>query len=90
MRSRTTESFRKLFRALPAEVREQGREAYRLFAQNPYHPSLRFKQIEGDIYSARVTLDYRAVGARSGDEIIRFWVGSHAEYDKLVRQLRRK
>lgn len=90
MRSRTTERFRKLFRALPKEVREQGREAYRLFARDPYHPSLRFKPIEGNLYSARITLDYRAVGVRDGDEIIWFWVGSHSDYDKLLTQLRKK
>ena len=90
MKSHTTERFRKLFRALPADIQKQGREAYRLFQQNPHHPSLRFKQIVSKIYSARITLDYRAVGTRDGDEIVWFWVGSHGDYDKIVAQLRRR
>jgi hypothetical protein len=90
VKSHTTESFRKLFRALPKEIQEQGRDAYRLFKQNPYHPSLRFKRIVDNIYSARVSLDYRAMGSRDGDEIVWFWVGSHGDYGKVVAQLRRR
>lgn len=90
MKSHTTERFRKLFLALPKEVQEQTREAYRLFKQNPYHPSLSFKQLTGNIYSARITLDYRAVGIRDGDDMVWIWVGSHTDYDKLIAQLRRR
>jgi hypothetical protein len=90
MRSRTTERFRLLFRQLPLEIQAECRKAYRLFLQNPRHPSLNFKKIAGNIYSARITLNYRAVGVLEGNEIIWIWVGSHAEYDKLVARLRRK
>jgi hypothetical protein len=89
MKSRTTERFRKLFRALPDETQKQGREAYRLFKQNPHHPSLRFKHIVGSVYSVRITLDYRAVCTRDGEEVVWFWVGSHSDYNRLVSQLRR-
>jgi len=89
MRSRTTERFRKAFKRLPEQVQRQAREAYKLFRQNPYHPSLRFKQVHPTrpIYSVRISIDYRALGVRDGDEIIWFWIGSHSDYDKLISRL---
>jgi len=89
MYSRTTRRFRELLAALPAHVRQQAREAYRLFQQNPTHPGLRFKQVHVDppIYSARVGISYRAVGVRDGDTVVWYWIGSHADYDKLLAQL---
>ena len=60
-----------------------------LFRQNPYHPSLQFKQVHNiePVYSVRITLNYRAVGVLSGDEIVWFWVGKHDEYETLLRNL---
>jgi len=87
VRSRRTQEFRALLATLPPVIQEWAREAYRHFQANPYHPSLHFKQIDrGDasIYSARVGARYRAVGLRDGDVIIWFWIGSHADYDKLI------
>ncbi len=78
-----------LYRALPEQVRQQARQAYALFQQNPHHPSLRFRQVHlvRPIFSARVGLHYRAVGVREGNNIFWFWIGSHAEYDRLLNQL---
>ena len=86
MRSRTTERFRRTYAGLPEQVQRQAREAYRLFAQNPQHPGLRFKRVHPTlpVYSARVNLDYRAIGVLDGDEIVWFWIGTHAEYDQLL------
>jgi mRNA-degrading endonuclease RelE of RelBE toxin-antitoxin system len=86
VKSRTTEQFRKSFADLPEQVQEQARTAYRQFKENPSHPSLRFKKVNPDlpIYSARISKNYRAVGQLDGDTVIWFWVGSHAEYDKLL------
>ena len=89
MKSRTTAAFRKSFAALPKQVQEQTREAYRQFKENPSYPSLRFKKVHPElpIYSARISNNYRAVGQLDGDTAIWFWVGSHAEYDRLLSQL---
>jgi hypothetical protein len=64
VKSRTTAQFRSCFASLPKQVREQTRQAYRQFIQNPGHPSLRFKKIHSKlpIYSARISKNYRAVG----------------------------
>jgi hypothetical protein len=87
MNSRTTRQFRELFAALPAQVQQQAREAFRLFRSNSAHPGLRFKQVHSDpaIYSARVGIRYRAVATMDGDTAVWFWIGSHADYDKLLK-----
>ena len=89
MKSHTTERFRKMLQQLAEQTRRRAKEAYKLFKQNPYHPSLRFKQIHPTrpIYSVRISLDFRAVGTRAEDEIVWFWIGSHTDYDKLIARL---
>jgi hypothetical protein len=86
VRSKTTKRFRKLFGALPEEVQEQARAAYRRFEEDPYHKSLRFKRVHTTLplYSARVSKGWRAVGQREGDLIVWFWIGSHSAYDQLL------
>ena len=86
MRSRRTETFRRKFAALPEAVQERARAAYRLFRENPSHPSLRLKKVHASqaVCSVRVGLGYRAIGLKEGEEMIWFWIGSHADYDKLV------
>jgi hypothetical protein len=87
--SHTTRRFRDALNALPDAVQRQARDAYLIFIDDPFHPSLRFKQVHPTrpIYSVRVNLDYRALGVRDDDEIVWFWIGSHADYDRLVTQL---
>ena len=89
MNSKTTREFRELLSELPAHVQRQAREAYALFRQNAAHPGLRFRQVHPTppIYSARVGIGYRAVGSLEGDKVVWFWIGSHAEYDRLLRLL---
>ena len=57
-----------------------------LFKANPNHPSLRFKRVHSTepIYSVRININYRAVGVSEKGEIVWFWVGTHAKYDKLI------
>jgi hypothetical protein len=38
----------------------------------------------GDVWSARIGLHYRALATESGSDLVWFWIGPHAEYDKLV------
>jgi len=87
--SRTTERFRSAYAELPEHIRRRARAAYRLFRDNPQHPSLRFKQIHATrpIYSARVGLGYRALAVLDGDLAVWFWIGTHADYDRLLRSL---
>lgn len=89
MTSKTTERFRKLFAALPADAQQQVRAAYRLFKQNPRHGSLQFKRIspsDPSLYSARVGMHYRALGILEGDTVTWIWVGSHEAYNSIIRR----
>ena len=89
MKSKTDRRFRDLLAALPTQVRRQATIAYRQFLSNPSHPGLRFKQVLSapPIYSARIGKSHRAIGSLDGDTVTWFWIGSHADYDKLLDQL---
>lgn len=89
MKSRTTERFRKALASLPVHVRKQAREAYRQFKRDPERRSLRFKQVHTTlpIYSVRIGKGYPALGQKDAKGIVWFWIGSHAEYDKLLSQI---
>ena len=88
MRSRTTAQFRRRLRALPEEVQRQAKNAYQQFRRNPWHRSLRFKQVHPyqPLYSVRITKGYRAVGKRDERGVLWFWIGSHADYDELLKR----
>jgi hypothetical protein len=89
VKSRTTERFRGLLARAPANIQTKARAAYRLWAENPSHPSLQFKKVHSrhPIYSVRVDLDWRAVGILHGADMVWFWIGPHDEYDRLLKQI---
>jgi hypothetical protein len=79
-----------MFGALPPDVREQARAAYRLFRSNPRHPGLNFKRVHRTVrfVSARVGRSYRAVGILTqADEVLWFWIGPHDQYERLLSML---
>ena len=70
---------------MPAEVRALADKNFKLLKTDASHPSLQFKLLGGGrFYSARVGLHYRTLGLPRSDGVHWFWVGSHAEYDRLV------
>jgi hypothetical protein len=68
---------------LPARIQSLARRNFELLKNNPSHRSLQFKTV-GHYYSVRVGLHYRALGVSVPDGVQWFWIGSHADYDKLV------
>ncbi len=71
--------------ALPQGIQELARRNYALLKENPAHPSLHLKSVcRGRYRSVRVGLHYRALGVPVPDGVQWFWIGSHAEYDKLL------
>lgn len=84
MTSSTTAEFRSHFRALPSAVQDTARAAFRLWQQDRRHPSLHFKRA-GAYWSIRVGIHYRALGRLQDGTLYWFWIGRHAEYDRLVR-----
>jgi hypothetical protein len=71
------------YRLLPAEVQQLADKCFELMKAEPRHPSIHLKRV-GDYWSARVGLHYRAIGVDDEGGISWFWIGSHADYDKLV------
>ncbi len=72
--------FEKAYVKLPGTIRKKVDKAIRLLADNPQHPSLRSKKIQGvrGIYEARIDRNYRMTYERLGDDVIRLRVvGKH-------------
>jgi len=89
LNSQVTDDFLACFAALPDAVKTQARKVYRLWQQDPTHPGLQFKKVhtKEPIYSARVSLGWRVLGLLENDTMYWFWIGSHADYDRLLKQL---
>jgi hypothetical protein len=89
VKSRVTDDFVACFARLPDAVKAQARKSYLIWRSNPTHPGLHFKRIHGgvNLYAVRVSLGWRALGLLEGDTIHWFWIGSHADYDKLLKRL---
>ncbi len=85
MKSATLPSFWEAYARLDENIKRQARKAFRLWAQNPFHPSLRFKCInsEENIWSVRITRGYRAIGVLEGDTVTWFWIGHHDDYERF-------
>jgi hypothetical protein len=60
-------------------------KSFELLKAGPNHPSLHFKRIGRTkrLWSVRVGADYRALGVEKAEGIVWFWIGTHAEYDRL-------
>ena len=87
MKSEYTEAYRELFAKLPADVQKQAKKASRLFEENPSHPSLHFKCVnkEKARYRVKINEGYRAVGRKVGDTIIWYFIGTHRDYERVIR-----
>ncbi len=89
MNSHLTKDFRLCYARLPERIQRLARENYLLWKQSPYHPSLAFKRVghRYPAYSIRVGLGWRALGFLDKDTVVWFWIGSHADYERLIRKL---
>ncbi len=83
MNSQTLPSFWKEYSRLNESIKLRARKAYYLWRENPSHPSLRFKCIntKENIWSVRVSKDFRAIGVLDGDTVTWFWIGNHDDYE---------
>ena len=77
-------SFWSAYESLPLSVQKVADKNYETLKLNPKHPSLHFKKV-GNYWSARVGMHYRALAVEIEDGLLWFWIGSHAEYDKLIK-----
>lgn len=97
MRSVRNPRFRKAFDKLPAEVQQIARNAYQRFRANPFDPALRLHEIQSARTRGVFAVDagtfrgtaYRALGIwqKERDTMVWFWIGSHEEYNTLLKRL---
>jgi len=81
---RTSDRFWQCYHALPRAVQERADRAFAHLRDNRRHPSVRLKKV-GLFWSARIGRNYRALAVEEGDDLIWVWLGSHADYDRIVR-----
>ncbi len=83
MRHFASPAFWQAYRKLPAAIRELADKNYALLKENTRHPSLQLKQVDR-YWSVRIGLRYRALAVEVDGGLLWFWIGSHAEYDRLI------
>lgn len=83
MKHYASPAFWRYFDILPEQIQQLARRSYDRLKADPRHPSLHLKKV-GRYFSVRVGLRYRALGVEVRDGILWFWIGTHAEYDKLL------
>ncbi len=85
MRHFASPAFWQAYAKLPENVRALADKNYALLKENPQHPSLKLKKV-GRYWSVRVGLRYRALAVETGGDPVWFWIGSHADYDALIKE----
>lgn len=84
MIGKATDGFWALLNQLPPGVQRSAAQKYALWRVDPFHSSLQFKEVAPGLWSARVNRQYRVLARRRGDLVVWFWIGPHAEYDRLI------
>jgi len=82
---KATENFWKRFHSLLTNIQNLAREKFNLLKKNPHHPSLHFKKV-GKFWSIRISLDYRALCYQDNEDFIWVWIGTHEDYNKMLRK----
>jgi hypothetical protein len=83
LKHETASSFWLYYEKLPLEIRQLADKNFQLLKTDLSHPSVQFKKV-GKVWSARVGLHYRAVATPIEGGFLWVWIGTHAEYDKLL------
>jgi hypothetical protein len=83
MRHFTSPSFWECYANLPLSIQELADKNYDLLKTSPSHPSLHLKKV-GRYWSVRIGRKHRALAVQIEEGLLWFWIGTHAEYDRLV------
>ena len=81
-----TKRFEKHYKKMTAPEKDQIRSKVELLSENPLHPSLRTKRIQGtdDLFECSVNMDVRIIWYYEGDQLIMLLdVGHHDILNKL-------
>lgn len=83
MKHFASEDFWVCYKKLPVSIQEVADKNFELLKENSNHPSLHLKKV-GRFWSVRVGIKYRSLAVEIDEGLIWFWIGTHAEYDKLL------
>jgi hypothetical protein len=84
MRHFASPRFWRAYEGLPENVRNRADKSFELLKRDPRHHSLNFKPV-GRYWSVRIGLGYRALAIEGDDGFHWFWIGSHADYNAMIR-----
>ncbi|MET0971314.1 MAG: hypothetical protein ABWY18_19095 [Tardiphaga sp.] len=83
MKHRASPKFWAAYDALPLAIRKLADANFQLLKRDRRHPSLQMKKV-GPYWSVRIGLRYRALAVEVDGDYVWFWIGSHADYDRLI------
>jgi hypothetical protein len=86
MKHFTLPCFWRCYRQLPKHVQKLADKNHQLLVVDPRHPSLQLKKVGAhkQLWSVRAGIHHRALGLDKPEGIVWFWIGAHAEYDRIV------
>ncbi|PHS21610.1 MAG: hypothetical protein COA85_12850 [Robiginitomaculum sp.] len=87
MISNTTPAFWRCYNRLPQNIQLRAQKAYAMWLSDSKHPGLKFKRVSRSepVYSVRISLNYRALGVLENNAMLWFWIGSHDDYERLLK-----
>ena len=83
MRHLASLSFWVAYEALPERIQRLADRTFDILKVDQRYPALHFKRI-GRYWSVRIGLHYRALGVEVEEGLLWVWIGSHADYDRLI------
>lgn len=72
---------------LPPQVQKIARKNFKLWQTEPSLKSLAFKKIKPDLWSVRAGSGFRALATFVDGRYLWFWIGTHDEYEHIIREL---
>ncbi|KAI9134022.1 hypothetical protein [Acaryochloris sp. CCMEE 5410] len=85
MKSLTTADFWQAYGRLSPDAKALARKVYRLWQEDMFYPSLHFKKVGKQLWSVRISRDYRALALKRGEDYVWIWIGTHREYDEFLK-----
>lgn len=83
MNHHATSRFWNCYYQLPVILRDLADTSFDLLKENPRHPSLHLKKVNR-LWSVRIGRKHRALAIEEDGALVWFWIGTHAEYDRMI------
>jgi hypothetical protein len=75
-----------LLDTLPERIQKLAKKNFELLKADPSHPSLRFKKLHGNLWSARVGRNFRVLATKESYGFLWYWIGPHDEYERKIEE----